>query len=77
MKALQFSVSVPQWLALKTMGFVSRKSFYIGALATIKLVDLPEPELPTQEWIKIETLMCGLCASDMNLIFLKESGVRK
>jgi threonine dehydrogenase-like Zn-dependent dehydrogenase len=73
MKALQFSVSVPQWLALKSMGFVSRKSFYTGFLATLKLADLPEPELPTPEWVKIETQMCGLCASDMNLIFLKES----
>ena len=73
MKALQFSVSVPQWLALKTMGIISRKCFYVGSLATINLVDLPEPDLPTEEWIKIETLLCGLCASDMNLIFLKES----
>jgi (R,R)-butanediol dehydrogenase/meso-butanediol dehydrogenase/diacetyl reductase len=73
MKALQFSVSVPQWLALKCLGFVSRKSFYTGLLATVKLADLSEPELPTPEWVKIETLMCGLCASDMSLIFLKES----
>jgi threonine dehydrogenase-like Zn-dependent dehydrogenase len=73
MKALQFSVSMPQWIALKTMGFASRKSFYIGSLATIKLVDLAEPLLPTQEWVKIKTMLCGFCASDMNLIFLKES----
>jgi threonine dehydrogenase-like Zn-dependent dehydrogenase len=73
MQALQFSVSIPQWIALKAMGFASRKPFYKGPLATIKLVDRPEPELPTQEWIKVETLMCGFCASDMSLIFLKES----
>jgi threonine dehydrogenase-like Zn-dependent dehydrogenase len=29
--------------------------------------------LPTQEWVKVDTLMCGFCASDMSLIFLKES----
>ena len=73
MQALQFSVSIPQWIALKAMGVVSRKPFYQGPLATIKLVDRPEPELPTQEWVKVETLMCGFCASDMSLIFLKES----
>ena len=73
MQALQFSVSIPQWIALKAMGVVSRKPFYQGPLATIKLVDRPEPGLPTQEWVKVETLMCGFCASDMSLIFLKES----
>ena len=73
MQALQFSVSIPQWIALKALGFASRKPFYKGPLATVKLVDRPEPELPTQEWVKVETLMCGFCASDMSLIFLKES----
>lgn len=73
MKALQFSVSIPQWIMLKTVGVVSRKPFYRGPLATIKLVDIPEPALPTQEWVQVETLMCGFCASDLSLIFLKES----
>ena len=73
MQALQFSVSIPQWIALKALGVASRKPFYKGPLATVKLVDRPEPELPTQQWVKIETLMCGFCASDLSLILLKES----
>lgn len=73
MQALQFSVSIPQWAALKALGAVSRKPFYKGPLATIKLLDIPEPPRPTEQWVTVETLMCGLCASDMNLIFLRES----
>ena len=73
MKALQFSVSVPQWIALKAVGLVSRKPFYKGPLATVKLTDLPEPELPTDEWVRVQSILCGFCASDLNLIFLKES----
>jgi threonine dehydrogenase-like Zn-dependent dehydrogenase len=73
MQALQFSVSIPQWIVLKALGFASRKPFYKGPLATVKLVDCPEPELPTQQWVKVETLTCGFCASDLSLIFLKES----
>ena len=73
MQALQFSVSIPQWIALKAAGFLSRKPFYKGPLATIKLVELPEPELPTDEWVRVESILCGFCASDLNLIFLKES----
>jgi len=73
MKALQFAVNVPQWLALKALGFLNRRLFYQGPLATIKLAERPEPELPSPRWVKIKTLMCGFCASDLNLIFLKDS----
>jgi threonine dehydrogenase-like Zn-dependent dehydrogenase len=73
MQALEFSVSIPQWIALKAIGIASRKPFYTGPLATVKLVDRPEPPLPTPEWVTVETLMCGFCASDMSLIFLEES----
>ena len=73
MKALQFSVSIPQWIALKAAGLVSHKPFYKGPLATVKLTDLPEPGLPTDEWVRVKSILCGFCASDLNLIFLKES----
>lgn len=73
MKALQFSVTVPQWAACKALGMVHRKFFYDGPLATVKLADIPEPRLPSQEWVGIKTLLCGFCASDLNLICLKDS----
>jgi threonine dehydrogenase-like Zn-dependent dehydrogenase len=34
---------------------------------------MPEPKLPTQEWVKIKTKLCGVCGSDINLISLKDS----
>jgi (R,R)-butanediol dehydrogenase / meso-butanediol dehydrogenase / diacetyl reductase len=73
MKALQFSVTVPQWIVLKSLGVFNRKVFYKGPLAALRLVDIPEPQLPTEQWVTVETLVCGFCASDLNLIFLKES----
>lgn len=73
MKALQFSVSIPQYLALKILGSLHRRFYLSGGLATIKLVDIPEPVLPSPEWVKIKTRLCGFCASDLNLIFLKDS----
>ncbi|HDP26442.1 MAG TPA: alcohol dehydrogenase [Deltaproteobacteria bacterium] len=73
MKAVQFSVSIPQWLALKTLGHLNRKLFYEGPLATVKLLDIPEPRLPSDEWVRIRTRACGMCGSDVNLIFLKDS----
>jgi threonine dehydrogenase-like Zn-dependent dehydrogenase len=73
MKALQFSVSIPQYAALKILGSVNRRLYYRGPLATVKCVDVPEPELPSPQWVKIRTLLCGVCASDLNLLFLRDS----
>ena len=73
MQALQFSVTIPQWIALKAIGHLSRKAFYKGPLATVKLVERPSPELPSSQWVRINTRMCGFCASDLNLIFLRDS----
>ena len=72
MKALRFSVSVPQYTALKAVGRL-RRLYYAGRLATIRLVEIPEPALPSANWVKIKTLLCGLCGTDMNLIFLRDS----
>jgi len=73
MKALQFSVSVPQFAALKVLGAVRRQLYYQGPLATVRLVEVPEPGLPSPEWVKIKVRACGFCGSDANLILLKDS----
>ncbi len=73
MKALQFSVSVPQFVALKVLGTVSRRLYYHGPLATVRLADVPEPGLPAPDWVRIRTRVCGFCGSDANLILLHDS----
>jgi threonine dehydrogenase-like Zn-dependent dehydrogenase len=73
MKALQFSFSVPQFAALKVLGTVSKLLYYRGPLATVRLVDVPEPALPAADWVKIRTRVCGFCGSDTNAILLGES----
>ena len=73
MKALQFSVTVPQYAVLSVLGKLNKRIYYQGPLATIRLVDVPEPALPSPDWVKIKTLMCGMCGSDVSLILLKDS----
>ena len=73
MKALRFSVTVPQFLALKALGAILPQLHYRGPLATIRLDDIPEPPLPSPEWVKIRTLMCGFCGSDLSLVYLRDS----
>ncbi|MBU2515046.1 alcohol dehydrogenase catalytic domain-containing protein [bacterium] len=73
MKALQFSVTVPQFVALKALGTLSKKLYYSGPVSTINLVEIPKPSLPSANWVKIKTCMIGFCGSDLNLIFLRDS----
>jgi len=73
MKALRFSSSLPQYALLKALGSRSKRLFYKGPLATVRLADVTEPELPAPDWVKIKTSVCGFCGSDFNLVFLRES----
>ena len=74
MKALQFSVNVPKFIAAKALGAVfGNRVFYSGPFRTIRLKDIPEPTLPTPEWVKLRTTYCGFCGSDLNLISLHDS----
>ena len=57
----------------RLLGIVNKKLFYRGPLATVKLADVSEPALPSPAWVKIRTMLCGFCASDLNLIFLHDS----
>jgi len=73
MKAIQFNVSVRQFLALKVFCPGNKKAHYSGPLATMRMVDLPEPSLPAQDWVKIRVQCCGVCTSDVNTVLLKNS----
>ena len=73
MKALLFNVNVPQFIMIQTLRPLSPRFCYKGPFATVKLGDIPEPELPSSEWVKIKTRFCGFCGSDLNLILLKDS----
>jgi (R,R)-butanediol dehydrogenase / meso-butanediol dehydrogenase / diacetyl reductase len=73
MKALQFNVNVPKFLIIQALRPISAKCCYRGPFATVKLIDMPEPALPSPEWVKLKTRLCGVCGSDINLLFLKDS----
>lgn len=74
MKALSFSVNTATFIAAKSLGAVfGDRAFYKGPMRTIRLVDIPEPEIRGPDWVKLKTLACGFCGSDLNLIRLHDS----
>jgi (R,R)-butanediol dehydrogenase/meso-butanediol dehydrogenase/diacetyl reductase len=73
MKALLFDVNIPKFLMIQALRPLSSKFCYSGPFKTVQLVNIAEPELPSPEWVKIKTGLCGFCGSDINLILLKDS----
>jgi (R,R)-butanediol dehydrogenase / meso-butanediol dehydrogenase / diacetyl reductase len=73
MKALLLNLNPLRFAALQVLRPLSSKFCYQGPFSTVKLADIPEPSLPSPEWVKIKTKLCGLCGSDINLMFMKDS----
>lgn len=74
MKALQFNITLPKFLAPKGLAKIfGKRVYYKGPLKTIRIAQIPEPALPTKDWVKIKTIYCGFCGSDLNLIQLHDS----
>ncbi|HUN56284.1 MAG TPA: alcohol dehydrogenase catalytic domain-containing protein [Smithella sp.] len=73
MKALLLNLDPVRFVALQTLRPISKKFCYRGPFSTVKLADIPEPSLPSPEWVKIKIKLCGLCGSDINLLLMKDS----
>lgn len=73
MKAIRFDAGVPRYALTMALGRIRKDLYYRGPFATTYLDDVPEPELPGEEWVKIRTTYGGVCGSDLNLIFLRNT----
>jgi len=72
MKAVQLIESIPRYLLTKAVGAIY-PPVYWGLLAMLQYREVPEPALPGPQWVRIRTRYGGICGSDMNTIFLKDS----
>ncbi len=48
-------------------------NLYTSSLSCTRLVEIPEPQLPTAEWVKVRTRLSGICGSDLATITAKGS----
>jgi threonine dehydrogenase-like Zn-dependent dehydrogenase len=72
MKALVFRYSLPRF-AFAYLGGVFTPRAYLGALGPLAFEDIPEPQLPADDWIVVRTRLCGVCGSDLKQVFLEGS----
>jgi threonine dehydrogenase-like Zn-dependent dehydrogenase len=72
MRALVFENSPPRILATKLLSLLTPQAF-VGPLAPIRLREIPDPELPADDWLVLRTRLCGVCGSDTKQVYLNGS----
>jgi threonine dehydrogenase-like Zn-dependent dehydrogenase len=73
MRAIRFNASIPRYAVTFPLGRIRKEAYYKGPMSTTYMDDVPEPELFNDNWVKVRTTYGGVCGSDINLIFLKDS----
>jgi len=68
-KALVFRHSLAREAAATIGGRLTRRA-YVSWLAPTRLEDVAELPLPAPDWIRVQTVMSGLCGSDVKQILL-------
>ncbi len=72
MRAVQFSDSIPRYAVTKVIGKARPTAFW-GKAACTQLRDVTPPALPGPDWVRIHTLLGGICGSDLGTITLHAS----
>ncbi|MGA9192061.1 MAG: zinc-binding dehydrogenase [Anaerolineales bacterium] len=70
MRSIFVEKSLPRMLAVKVLRSAWQDVIW-SPLSPAKVVDLPEPELPGPEWLRVRNVQCGICASDLALLLVK------
>jgi threonine dehydrogenase-like Zn-dependent dehydrogenase len=72
MKAIMGNLTVPRYITGKVLGKFIPSVLWNGLSCTY-IEDVPEPKLPSEEWVVIKTRYGGICSSDMGAIYLDTS----
>ncbi len=72
MKAITFEAPIPRYLLTLAAGALSSE-LYVGPHACTRCREIPSPELPGPDWVRIRTRMGGICGSDTNIVTLGAS----
>jgi threonine dehydrogenase-like Zn-dependent dehydrogenase len=69
MKALWYDRDIAKALALQVGKIFSRNAAF-APFSPFHYGDIEEPAIPNPRWLKVRNRRCGLCASDIHLIFI-------
>ncbi len=69
MKAILCEDNKLKLATTKILSLFSPGAFW-GKHSPVQLRDIPEPELPAEDWAVVDTRVCGLCGSDYKQVFM-------
>jgi len=69
MRALVCDVSVPRQVVSAVLGRIDKR-FFFGPFSPAALKEIPDPTLPADDWVVLQTRLCGICGSDSKQMFL-------
>lgn len=72
MQALEFRLSIPQFLLSKGLSTLWPRRFLSWA-SCLHHCQIPIPKLPTPDWVRVKIEGCGICGSDLNTLRGHES----
>lgn len=72
MKAITFNITIPRYISGITIGKLFPAFLWGGQSCTV-YQEVPEPELPGEDWALIRTIYGGICGSDISAIRLQAS----
>jgi threonine dehydrogenase-like Zn-dependent dehydrogenase len=70
--ALRYRKSVPRYLLMRA-GAKRIKSLETSRFSPLKLEEIPDPTLPTPEWVRVRPLLSGICGSDLGTLSSENS----
>jgi len=70
MRAISFNIHPRRWLATKAMGRWW-PAVYWSRLSGLRLREVPPPALPGPEWVRLRTLLGGVCGTDLAAVTLR------
>lgn len=71
MKALEYHISPVRWTVCKAAALFAKSACY-GAISPLKLVERPVADPPGAGWVRLRTLLGGICGTDLALIMLRQ-----
>src|SRR3712207_9584895 len=72
MLALRYRKSVPRYLLMR-VGAKRIRNLETSRFSPLQLEEIPDPELPTPEWVRLKPLLSGICGSDLGTLSSENS----
>jgi threonine dehydrogenase-like Zn-dependent dehydrogenase len=72
MLALRYRKSVPRYLLMRA-GAKRIKHLETSRFSPLQFAEIPEPRLPTPEWVRVKPLLSGICGSDLGTLSSENS----